>query len=57
MKFDMAGAAAVVGTMKAISSQKIKKNVVAIVGLVENMPGSNAIKPGDVIKSMSGKTI
>ena len=57
MKFDMAGAAAVVGTMKAISSQKIKKNVVAVVGLVENMPGSNAIKPGDVIKSMSGKTI
>ncbi len=57
MKFDMAGAAAVVGAMVSLAGQKIKKNVVGIVGLVENMPGGNAQRPGDVVKSMSGKTI
>ena len=57
MKQDMAGAAAVVATMKALALQKIKQNVVAVVGLVENMPSGKAYHPGDVIKSMSGQTV
>jgi len=57
MKYDMAGSAAVVGAMHALASQKVKKNVVAIVGLVENMPDGNAIKPGDVVESLSGLTV
>ena len=57
MKWDMGGAATVTGLMKAVSSNKIKKNVVGIIGLVENMPDGNAQRPGDVIKSFSGKTI
>lgn len=57
MKMDMGGSAAVVGTMKAIASRKAKANVVAIIGLAENMPSHNAYRPGDVIKSYSGKTI
>ncbi len=57
MKWDMGGAAAVVGAMKALASRKAKVNVVAIVGLAENMPSSKATRPGDVVKSMSGKTI
>lgn len=57
MKFDMLGAGAVVGAMLSIADQKIPQNVTAIVGLVENMPDGNALKPGDLIKSASGKTI
>jgi len=57
MKMDMGGSAAVVGTMKSIALQKAKKNVVAIVGLAENMPSHNAYRPGDIIGSLSGKTI
>lgn len=57
MKMDMGGSAAVVGTMKAIALRKAKANVVAIVGLAENMPSHNAYRPGDIIKSYSGKTI
>lgn len=57
MKMDMGGSAAVIGTMKAIALRKAKANVVAIVGLAENMPSSNAYRPGDIIKSYSGKTI
>ncbi len=57
MKFDMAGAGAVIGAMKALSMRKAKANVVGIVGLVENMPSGTAIKPGDVVKSASGQTI
>jgi len=57
MKFDMAGSAAVVGLMKLLADRKAKVNVVGVVGLVENMPGSNAQRPGDVVKSMSGQTI
>ncbi len=57
MKWDMGGAATVTGLMEAISRNKIKKNVVGIIGLVENMPDGNAQRPGDVIKSFSGKTI
>ncbi len=54
---DMAGAAAVVATMKAIALQKRKINVAAVVGLVENMPSGSAMRPNDVIRSMSGQTV
>ena len=57
MKYDMAGAGTVVGLMKTLASRKAKANVVGIVGLVENMPDGNAQRPGDVVKSLSGKTI
>jgi leucyl aminopeptidase len=57
MKGDMGGAAAVAGAMKAIALRKAKANVVGVVALVENMPGSNAQRPGDIVKSMSGQTI
>lgn len=54
---DMAGAASVLGVMKAIGRLKPKKNVIALIPAAENMPSSKAYKPGDVIKSYSGKTI
>ena len=57
MKYDMGGSAAVVGAMHAIASNNVKRNVVGIIGLVENMPDGNAIKPGDVVTSLSGKTV
>jgi leucyl aminopeptidase len=57
MKGDMGGSAAVVGAMRAIAERKAKANVVGIVALVENMPGSNAQRPGDIVTSMSGQTI
>jgi leucyl aminopeptidase len=56
MKYDMAGSAAVVGAIKALALRKAKANVVGVVGLVENMPGSKAQRPSDVVKTMSGKT-
>ena len=57
MKYDMAGSAVVVGLLKLFALRKAKINVVGVVGLVENMPGGNAQRPGDIIKSFSGKTI
>ena len=57
MKWDMGGAGAVVGAMKALALRKAKANVVGVVGLVENMPDGNAQRPGDVVTSMSGQTI
>ena len=57
MKWDMGGAGAVAGAMKAIAGRKAKANVIGICGLVENMPDGNAIRPGDVLTSMSGQTI
>ena len=57
MKWDMGGAGAVAGAMKALAGRKAKANVVGICGLVENMPDGNAQRPGDVVTSMSGKTI
>ena len=57
MKWDMGGAGAVAGAMKAIAGRKAKANVVGICGLVENMPDGNAQRPGDVVTSMSGQTI
>ncbi|MEZ5995833.1 MAG: leucyl aminopeptidase [Hyphomonadaceae bacterium] len=57
MKGDMGGAAAVAGAMKAIALRKAKANVVGVVALVENMPGANAQRPGDIVHTMSGQTI
>jgi leucyl aminopeptidase len=57
MKGDMAGAACVVGLMHALASRKARVNVVGAIGLVENMPDGDAIRPGDILTSMSGQTI
>ncbi len=57
MTYDMAGSAAVVGLMKNLALRKAKVKAVGVVGLVENMPGGNAQRPGDIVKSYSGKTI
>ncbi|CAN5755355.1 leucyl aminopeptidase [soil metagenome] len=57
MKYDMSGAAAVIGAMNAIAELKLKINVVALVPLTENMPSGTAVKPGDVISSHLGKSI
>ena len=57
MTYDMAGSAVVVGLMKSLALRKAKINAVGVVGLVENMPGGNAQRPGDIVKSYSGKTI
>jgi leucyl aminopeptidase len=57
MTYDMAGSAVVAGLMKNFAIRKAKINVVGVVGLVENMPGGNAQRPGDIVKSYSGKTI
>lgn len=57
MIFDMGGAAAVFGTMKSLALRKAKANVVGILGLAENMPSGKASRPGDVIKTYSGKTV
>ncbi len=57
MKYDMMGAATVVGSMQAIAQLKLKRNVIGMVASAENMPDGAALKPGDVIRSMSGKTV
>jgi leucyl aminopeptidase len=57
MKFDMSGAAAVLGTLRAIAELKAKINVVGLVPACENMPSGRATKPGDIVKSMSGQTV
>ncbi len=57
MKGDMAGAACVVGLMHALAARKAKVNAVGVIGLVENMPGGEAQRPGDIVKTMSGQTI
>ena len=57
MKGDMAGAACVVGLMQALAGRKAKVDVIGAIGLVENMPGPDAQRPGDIVKSMSGQTI
>jgi leucyl aminopeptidase len=57
MKFDMCGAASVIGAMAAVAQLKLPINIVGLVGAVENMPSSTATKPGDVVTSMAGKTI
>jgi leucyl aminopeptidase len=57
MKGDMGGAAAVIGLMRGLGGRKAKVNAVGVIGLVENMPDGNAVRPGDIIKAMSGTTI
>jgi leucyl aminopeptidase len=57
MKFDMCGAASVLGTLAAIASLKARVNLVVLVPTCDNMPSGHAIKPGDVVTSMSGQTI
>ena len=57
MTYDMAGSAAVVGLMKTLALRKAKINAVGVVGLVENMVSGIAQRPGDIVKSYSGKTI
>lgn len=57
MKGDMGGAAAVTGLMHALASRKAPVNVVGVIGLVENMPSGSAVRPGDIVKAMSGTTI
>lgn len=57
MKFDMSGAASTIGAIHALAGRGAKVNVIGIAALAENMPGANAQRPGDVVTSMSGKTI
>ena len=57
MKWDMGGAGAVTGAMRALAGRKARANVVAVCALVENMPDGNAQRPGDVVKSMSGQIV
>ena len=56
MKWDMGGAAVVVGVLKALAGRKAKVNAVGLIGLVENMPSGTAQRPGDVVTTMSGQT-
>ncbi|MDX1490761.1 MAG: leucyl aminopeptidase [Pseudohongiellaceae bacterium] len=57
MKFDMCGAASVMGTMKAVAEMGLPINVIGVIAAAENMPSGKATKPGDVVTSMSGQTI
>lgn len=57
MKWDMGGAGTVLGLMKTLAGRKAKINAIGVAGLVENMPGHEAQRPGDVVTSMSGQTI
>ncbi len=57
MKFDMSGAASVLGTMHAVGKLRLALNVIALIPTTENMPGGGASKPGDIVTSMSGQTI
>ncbi len=57
MKFDMCGAASVLGTLKAIGEMRLPINVVGIIPTTENMPGGAATKPGDIVTTMSGQTV
>lgn len=57
MKYDMCGAASVLGTFKAIAAMKLPLNVIGLIPSTENMPAGNATRPGDVVTSMSGQTI
>ncbi|MBI4683530.1 MAG: leucyl aminopeptidase [Nitrospirae bacterium] len=57
MKYDMAGGAAVLGVMKAVSEMNLPLHIIAILPATENLPGCNASKPGDVVKTIDGKTI
>ncbi len=57
MKYDMCGAASVLGVMKGLAESKLPINVVAVVAAAENMPAGNAARPGDIVTTMSGQTV
>jgi len=57
MKFDMSGAGSVLGTIRALAAMKAPVNVVGIIPTCENMPGGHAVKPGDVVTTLSGQTV
>jgi leucyl aminopeptidase len=57
MKFDMSGAASVIGTFKAVAELELPINVVGVVPACENMPSGKATKPGDIVRTMSGQTV
>ena len=57
MKFDMAGAATVLGVLRALAARKARVNAVGVCAMAENMPSGTAQRPGDVVKSMSGQTV
>jgi leucyl aminopeptidase len=57
MKYDMSGAGSVLGTLSAVAAMRLPLNVIGVIPATENMPGGNATRPGDVVKSMSGQTI
>jgi leucyl aminopeptidase len=57
MKFDMCGAASVLGTMKAVGEMRLPVNVIGVIPTTENMPGGRATRPGDIVKSLSGQTV
>ncbi len=57
MKYDMCGAASVIGTMQAVAEMKLRKNVIGVIPTCENMPSGKASRPGDIVRSMSGQTI
>lgn len=57
MKYDMGGAASVLGTFRALAELNLKANVIGLIPATENMPSGKAVKPGDVVTSMSGQTI
>src|SRR5205814_7560937 len=57
MKFDMSGAGSVLGTIRALAGMKAPVNVVGVIPTCENMPGGQAVKPGDVVTTLSGQTV
>jgi leucyl aminopeptidase len=57
MKFDMGGAASVLGTLLALARLKARVNVIGLIAATENMPGGRAVKPGDVVRTLSGQTV
>ena len=57
MKFDMCGAATVMGCMQSICEMGLETNVIGVIAAVENMPSGRATKPGDVVKTLAGKTV
>ena len=57
MKFDMCGAASVLGTLKAVGEMRLPLNVIGAIPTTENMPGGRATRPGDIVKSLSGQTV
>ncbi|MGH8508917.1 MAG: leucyl aminopeptidase, partial [Gammaproteobacteria bacterium] len=57
MKYDMCGAASVLGTLRAVAELRLPINLVGLIPATENMPGGNAVKPGDIVTSLSGQTI